>query len=758
MHSQDVTWILRLSGWLVAIFIAVSTPLTFAIVSLNDVRANLESTGRLSAGRAARYIFANQRMWEFQRVRLEEVIELPIAEHALYRQSIISGSGGEVYADTHSVITPILTSRQPILVAGKVVGELVIQSSARPVLVKTVWIAAFSSLIALFSLAVVHFWPIRLINRMLSSLASEQERTSIALQDLQTSDEVLKSRSEQLIEAQKLGRIGDWSLNIGNNDLFLSPIIADLLCLDQLTSLPSLPGIKSMLMPGSAAKLERLIADVIRSRSAKTTDVDFRRGDGTIAYLAITCRPVPRDDGRIAEIGGTIQDITERREAAEQLEQLAYFDTLTGLANRALFKRELTEVLDRVAQSDDVAALLLIDLDRFKEVNDSLGHGAGDELLRVVSRALTATLKNRHFIARLGGDEFAIILSEPSDRMRAEAIAREVIEELAKPMVLGLGEVRIGGSIGIVMLPTDGASAEEATRHADLALYRAKDQGRGRFAFFEHEMSDFIQEKMALARDLRIAASDNSGLEAWFQPQINLATDTIAGFEALMRWKHPTRGYVPPGEFIPIAESSSLIMDIGHWMMRESARTAKAWIDAGHPPYEIAVNLSAAQIWQTNIEEDVARVLKETGLPPQLLCIELTESLLADHTEGRVRRALTRLKALGVTLALDDFGTGFSSLGYLIQLPFDKLKIDRIFVSGAATSEKMQHVLQGIIALGHGLGMKVVAEGVEELEELALLKRLGCDQVQGYIFARPAPAHIAITYAARGNDHERQVA
>jgi diguanylate cyclase (GGDEF)-like protein len=412
-----------------------------------------------------------------------------------------------------------------------------------------------------------------------------------------------------------------------------------------------------------------------------------------------------------------------------------------------MFKRELAATLERVQRGQGIAALLLIDLDRFKEVNDSLGHAAGDELLRSVTRLLGALLGKRHFMARLGGDEFAIILPGPTDRAAVEALARAVIAALTPPILLGQGEVRIGGSVGIVLLPQDGTETDEVTKNADLALYRAKEGGRGRFAFFEPVMSERIQARLALARDLRHAASQRNGLEAWFQPQIRLKDDSVVGFEGLMRWKHPARGYVPPSEFIPIAESSSLIAEIGNWMLRECARTIKDWIDAGHAPYEVAVNLSAAQIWQASIETDVAAVLKATGLPPHLLCIELTESLLADHTEGRVRKALTRLKALGVTLALDDFGTGFSSLGYLIQLPFDKLKIDRIFVDGASRSEKMQHVLSGIIALGHGLGMTVVAEGVEQPDDLALLRQLECDQVQGYIFARPAPADEAIAFA-----------
>ena len=758
MRVNDIARIVRLSGVVLALFVGLSLPTTFAVVSFKDLSTGLVGKAQLSAGRAARYIFANERMWQYQRVRLQEIIELPIADYTEVKQSIVSSSGVEVYADAHDIQQPNLTRSAPIVVGGQEVGTVQVTTSLRPMIVETVVVATLSVSVAILALLIVHVWPLRLIRRTLSELEFEQQRTKTALDQLKMSEDALLARSTQLEEAQKLGHIGDWGFEIGSSDFFISPVAAGLLRLDATKQRMTMASINDRLIADSGEKLERTIADAIRSRSSKSCDVTFRRGDGTTAFLTVAVRPILQSDGRVAEMAGTIQDISERREAEAELERLAYFDGLTGLANRALFKRELSEALERTHNSDHVAALLMIDLDRFKEVNDSLGHGAGDELLCTVARMLTMILKNRHFVARLGGDEFAIIINEPIDRERVEDVATEILAELDKTITLGLGEVRIGGSIGIAMLPKDARCAEDAIKNADLALYRAKDQGRGRFTFFEPVMSDLIQEKMALARDLRAAAADGKELEVWFQPQVNLARGQIVGFEALMRWKHPVRGYVSPSEFIPIAESSSLIMDIGIWIMRESARTAKAWLDEGHPPYEVSVNLSAAQIWQTNVEEDIAAVLKETGLPARLLCVELTESLLVDHSDGRVRRALARLKSLGVKLALDDFGTGYSSLGYLTQLPFDKLKIDRVFVAGAAHSKKMQHVLKGIVALGHGLGMTVVAEGVEHGDDLDVLRQLGCDQVQGYIFARPAPAERAIAFARGFAEQDRYVA
>ena len=300
-------------------------------------------------------------------------------------------------------------------------------------------------------------------------------------------------------------------------------------------------------------------------------------------------------------------------------------------------------------------------------------------------------------------------------------------------------------------MPRDGVTLNEVLRNADLALYRAKEDGRGCFRFFEPALSAVVQHKMVLSRDLRHALNENNGLDVHYQPQIDLSTRQVISYEALARWTHPIFGNVSPAEFIPIAESSNLICDLGLWVLRRAARQAKAWLDQGEPPRPIAVNVSAAQIWHTDFVGDVMQVLKETGLPPHLLCLELTESLLADHGEGRVRSVLTELKRLGVKLALDDFGTGYSSFGYLTQLPFETLKIDRVFIKGIAHSDRARQLLQGVIALGRGLGMTILMEGVEHEEEVDILVQLNCDIVQGYHFARPCAAADALAATHRLN-------
>ena len=557
-----------------------------------------------------------------------------------------------------------------------------------------------------------------------------------------------ETQLRQLIEAQRLGKIGDWSHRLGDREVWIAPEIYTLLHREPTHARAPRKALLSAFVQDGALRLLRAQAEVIRSGNVASVDVKLHRGDGSIGDFMITTKPLRDAKDRIVGLIGTIQDISERKQAEEQLQKLAYYDPLTGLANRALFRREMDSALARSARGSGGGALLLLDLDRFKEVNDSLGHPAGDELLVKVAHLLAREIDKGHFLARLGGDEFAILALD-SDHVAVARLAARIVTAVSGSIVLELGEAAIGTSVGIAMIPHDGASSSDLLRSADLALYRAKEDGRGCYAFFKPDMNVVVQHKIMLARDLRSAMHENGGLAVHYQPQVDLATGRVAGYEALMRWQHPVRGAIPPSVFIPIAESSRLIAELGFWILREAAVQAKAWLDAGEPPREIAVNVSAAQIWHTDLVSEVASVLSTTGLPAHLLCLELTESLLADHAEDRVRSVLKALKGLGVTLALDDFGTGYSSLGYLTQLPFDKLKVDRVFIHGTAGSTRSRELLKGIIALGRGLGMTVHGEGAETVEEVSILKELGCDLVQGYFFARPSVADDALAFARR---------
>lgn len=571
--------------------------------------------------------------------------------------------------------------------------------------------------------------------------------TASDITQLTAAKTMLDQRTRALEEAHRLGKIGTWSYRLDSGRTVWAPELYHLLGFDPDRFEPSYESIKPYFLGDDAGRFRDMQKQVLRTHRTEATDLRMLHADGRARDLAVICKAEIAHD-KVIGIIGTVQDVTERKEAERQLEKLAYSDPLTGLANRALFKRRLAAMIDGCVLEGRSGALLLIDLDRFKEVNDSLGHAAGDELLIRVATELRQDLGPRAFIARLGGDEFAV-LAEGSGMSDAAltALADRLIDKLSGPVDLTEGEALVGATIGIARVPEHGAAAETAVRNADLALYMAKEAGRGRAQLFEPVYAQAVDQRLDLARHLRHAVEAGT-LEAHYQPQVDLRTGRVAGFEALLRWTHPERGPISPAEFIPIAESSGLIVDLGLWVLREACRQGRAWLDAGLPRRSVSVNVSPAQIWNVDFETAVAAALAETGFPAELLCLELTESLFVDHTEQRISRTLTALSGLGARLALDDFGSGYSSLGYLTRLPFDWLKVDRAFVDGISTAPEKRKLLGGIIALSHGLGMTVVAEGAELAAELDVLGGLDCDVVQGFVFSPPIAADQAPLVAA----------
>ena len=719
---------------LVAVLLSIVPPLSYAMVSMGYLGSHAAFVAELQAGRLSKYIYTHERMWRYQKVRLAEILELDSAQLAVTGLSIYNAGGEQVLAVGRRPGALSLTRSAPLVSAGRQVGRtdvsLPLNDLAFEVLV-------LSILSVLFGVS-AYFAR----SRPLHSLSQ-------AITQLEAFSRDLEGRTAQLYEAQSLGRIGDWSYGFGDRTLWWSDEIYRLLGYDRQGFVPLHAAVLALYADDGAERLIESQRQARKTGAVSTVDLKVRRGDGTIGHFAITTKTRCDDAGRPTGIYGTIQDITDRKQAEAQLETLAYHDPLTGLANRALFQRHLDDMIGRCARSDLRGALLLLDLDRFKDVNDTMGHTIGDALLVKIAHLLARTLGHDHFIARLGGDEFAIVVEGRRGGADVEAIAATVLEVISGTVLVDQVEIAIGTSIGIARVLDHGAGVTELLRNADLALYRAKEEGRGRSVMFEPGMDEAVQQKVAFANELRVALQDDIGLALHYQPQIDLASRRVSGFEALIRWTHPTLGTIPPSVFIPIAESSHLICDIGSWVLRRAVVQAKAWLDAGAPPREMAINISVAQLWSTDLADDVGRVLAETGYPPELLCLELTESLLVDQEETRVRAVLKALKAHGVVLALDDFGTGFSSLGYLTQLPFDKLKIDRIFIDGVTTSERRTELLRGIIGLGRGLGMTTVAEGAETPEEVELLRDLGCDVVQGFVYARPSPAPEALTFALR---------
>jgi len=467
-----------------------------------------------------------------------------------------------------------------------------------------------------------------------------------------------------------------------------------------------------------------------------------------------------RDDGTIIEVrshglanGGfvhTYTDVTEQRLTDSRVRYLAHHDMLTGLPNRVQLRQRIPELIDRHAETQLLTAFMMIDLDGFKGVNDTLGHDVGDELLIEVARRLQGMVREADFVARLGGDEFVILLPGLRQADAAEPLAQRVLQRLAEPVQLGDHRLRIGASIGIAFHPQDAQDGDALFKHADIALYAAKAAGRGTFRYFNTQMIYTVTEQRLLESGLR-RALDNRDLEIHFQPMFAGGSLELAGFEALARWRHPTRGYISPETFIRVAEDCGLINLLGRWVIAEACTAAAAW----QPQCRIAVNVSPMQLRDGRLQDDIAAILQRTGLPARLLEIEVTESVMADNNQT-VLGTLHALKAMGIRIALDDFGTGYSSLSYLRRFPFDKIKIDKSFVQGQSNDQGVRVILEAILSMCHNLGLAVVGEGVETQQQLAMLRQGGCTELQGYLLGRPMPANAVDAFLRSDVHRPRQ--
>jgi diguanylate cyclase (GGDEF)-like protein/PAS domain S-box-containing protein len=454
--------------------------------------------------------------------------------------------------------------------------------------------------------------------------------------------------------------------------------------------------------------------------------------DGRRCPVEILCRPIERPDGPAQVLA--IRDLTERRRAEEQVRHLAHHDSLTGLPNRILLNARLERSLADCAQSGANVSLLCIDLDRFKVVNDLLGHRSGDLLLSEVAQRLRGCVRGHDIVARQGGDEFAALLMSPGDEASANGIASRMVDALSRPFVVDGQRVTIGASVGMAIAPRDGTVPELLAQRADMALYAAKEAGRGRVRVFQDAMGQRVIKRRQLEQDLCDAVSRGE-LELFYQPVVNVSSGLATGYEALIRWNHPERGRVSPADFIPLAEETGLIIPIGQWVLETACAEAATWPGS----LSVAVNLSPVQFQQSNIVETLLGVLDRTGLAPERLELEVTEGVLIADADASIRM-FHELKAAGIKIALDDFGAGYSSMTYLRRFPFDKIKIDKTFVCGLGADQEAQAIVEAILALAHGLRMDVTAEGVENEQQAFELRKRGCGQVQGFFFGVPVPA------------------
>ena len=470
-----------------------------------------------------------------------------------------------------------------------------------------------------------------------------------------------------------------------------------------------------------------------------------KTGELFLEYLTITS--IRDSEGEISHYAAIFSDITQRRQAEERLGYLATHDVLTNLANRMLFEERLTHAIVHAKRFGRKVAVMYLDLDRFKLVNDTLGHNAGDEVLKMVAERIVANVRANDTVARMGGDEFALVLEEVDDVRDVGRVARKLLDEVGRAIDIVDRQIFVTPSIGISIYPDDGTEAEDLILLADQAMYGAKSRGRNVFQFFESKMTSSAIEQLETLGELHRALEQNE-FRLFYQPQYDLASGRIVGVEALLRWLHPSRGLVPPGDFIGLAERSALIVPIGRWVLHEACRQARRWLDEGFEFGRVSVNVSARQCFTDHFLSDLTTILSETALPAEYLQLELLESM-AMNTREEIGILLRELATRGISLAIDDFGTGYSSLVYLKDLPVDTLKIDQSFLTDCGSGSTDDAIVRAIVAMGRALGLDVVMEGVETAKQLAFLQEIGCHQGQGFLFARPQPADQLVGISSR---------
>jgi diguanylate cyclase (GGDEF)-like protein/PAS domain S-box-containing protein len=570
--------------------------------------------------------------------------------------------------------------------------------------------------------------------------------------DLENKVRELGESQDRLRNAQELARMGSWRFDPTTAEIELSQELATILGLARRTAY-HVKDLFDLVHAEDRDVLLEAASVCLHERSSLYVDHRVVLADGSERVLQTQARFMVESKSGAPHLEGTAQDITERRRVEEQVRFLAYNDTLTGLGNQRFFRERLEQTISENRRQGTSLGILLLDLDHFRRINDTLGHTVGDQLLRQVADRAVASVRETDDVARgrlpaavsrFGGDEFTILVGGLTDLRHLTRVARRLLEVLARPFTLEGHEIVVGASIGIAAWPDDGDSGEVLLRNADAAMHHAKEQGRNHYQFYTAAMNDEAVQKLVLETRLRKAIAQNE-FEVHYQPKVDGSGRRVVGAEALIRWRDPELGLVMPGEFIPIAEETGLIGELGDWVLRRSCEDRAAWCRDGMERFPVSVNLSAHQFGEEGLDQRIRAVLQETGLDPTLLELEITESVLL-RDDSSVVAVLRELRRCGVRVAVDDFGTGYSSLAYLGRLPVDSLKIDRSFVRNINDAPNEAALASAIVAMGHALDLRVVAEGVEEEAQQRLLESWGCDELQGFLFARPMPADALLRW------------
>jgi diguanylate cyclase (GGDEF)-like protein/PAS domain S-box-containing protein len=553
-------------------------------------------------------------------------------------------------------------------------------------------------------------------------------------------EDSLRESESRLAEACRIAKIGHWIWDEKEDrQLYCSEEGERIFGVPPGTVFANFDELLAMTHPDDRQLVKDVMDQAYQDRTGYEVEYRIIRADGETRYVLEHADVEFDESGEIVRTIGTVQDITERKEAKKRVKHLAHNVALTGLPNRNLFEDRLEKAMAHAQRHGQKLAVHFMDLNRFKEVNDTLGHAVGDELLKAVGATLQAVVRDTDSVARFGGDECTVVQTELTDPQDATILAQKLIDALGRPFQLAGHEVRTGATIGVAVYPHDGTESAQLLQNADFALYAGKAKGQNTFEFFDADMRATLAARKKLEEDLARAV-ERQEFMVYYQPRIDLAGGLIIGVEALVRWRHPERGIVSPGEFIPVAETSGLIRPLGEWVLRTACADTAAWREAGLPPLSVAVNLSAAQFHHTDLVGLVSQVLDSSGLTPGQLELEITETMMMNERDTKVVPTLRQLRDLGIQISIDDFGTGYASLTYLRQFPVTKVKIDMSFVQGITHDPADKAIVEAVIRLGHGLKLEVTAEGVETEDQAALLSEWNCDEAQGYLFSRPVPA------------------
>ncbi|NWG26259.1 MAG: EAL domain-containing protein [Pseudorhodoplanes sp.] len=704
-------------GAVLAVLAAISLPTGYFFSGYSNLARHLDFKAELNAAYLAKYINAHSDVWRFQTVRIAELLSQTDSSGAAVRRRVLDSAGNVVLDEGGAVPAPALTRSQRVVVAGSDVARVELQTSLQPLLAQVALVGLFGALLGLGVFAALRIFPLRVLDRTMEQLersnrelAQTNRRFTAALAHMPLGLSMFDSEGRLVVSNERYAQMYDLPPELVKPGSAFYDILKYRHALGVLNEDPGL-------------YWERMQAR-LRVREPQMRVVNAGQGRS----VAIVNTPIP-DGGWIS----IHEDITDRLAAQAKISHMALHDGLTNLPNRLFFQEQMESRLSHLGRGQKFA-VLCFDLDRFKSVNDTLGHAFGDRLLRQVAERMRKCLREGDTLARLGSDEFAILQSQVDHAEDASALAARLIDDLAVPFDLDGHQAAIGVSIGIAIAPVDGRQPEQLLKSADIALYRAKAEGKGTYRFFEPQMDRLMQARRELELDLREAIARDQ-FELHYQPLVNLKTETISGFEALLRWNHPQRGPIEPLAFIPLAEETALIVPIGEWALRTACKEAATW----PKDLAVAVNLSAVQFRMRGLPHMVASALAHSGLAAHRLQLEITESVLLVENASTLA-TLHQLRALGVRISMDDFGTGYSSLSYLRSFPFDKIKIDGTFVRGLAHDPDSRAIVRAVAGLGASLGMATTGEGVETREEADFLRREGCTEAQGYFFGKAMTA------------------